>query len=98
MPDHLSNDRAPGDGTKLAAVSAEQVQTHYTDLSAVGLQPVDHLDVFAVLVMLENNDISPLKAIQKEGDFDHQHKIPFLIIRVQAVACYSNPLQHYRLG
>lgn len=86
MPDHPPDDCLAADRAELAAVHAEWMRTGDKE-SLPALQHLgDAFDQRAVRRQLEGNHLSGVGRNKKEGDFGNEHKIPFLIVRKQAVA------------
>lgn len=94
MPEDSSHQRFLLDWPNLPAIRAVWMIPNYKELFSVRGEAIHTLDHDAVYWMVENNYIPLLQLAKQKGDFEHEHKIPFLVFWRQAVACNPNNLKH----
>ena len=98
VPKHLAQHVSPDDGTEVSAVDAILVSPKNVDLIFVPCNPLNFFYHRAVCLVPEGDDVSLPDLPKKKGDLGHKHKIPILIRREQAIACYLNNTEHHRSG
>ena len=72
----------------MSAVDAALVGPENVDLIVVPCNPLHLFYHRAVCLVPEGDDVSWPDLPKKKGDLGHKHKIPILIRRQQAIACY----------
>ncbi len=95
MPDDPGLDQIAGDSTKCTAVAAKGIQSNHINRFSPRFQAIDQLDQLAQPGMLKDHDIAGPDAMQKDGDFGHQHKIPILVKRVKTMTRDFDDLQQH---
>jgi hypothetical protein len=85
VPDNAADERIAGDRAEASTIDA--VGAGADDKEPVlGQQGSDLFDHGAIVGVAESDDVPGLQSAEQEGDSAHEHKIPFLVIRDQAVA------------
>ncbi len=96
MPDNLALNKISGDSAKGMAVAAERIQSNYKNRTFPRFQAFDQFDQPAQPGMLKDHHIAGPDALQEDGDFGHQHKIPIPVKRVKTVTRDLDDLQQHR--